>query len=619
MMRYVKYHLQYILFWVVLFVLHQMGFLLLALDRVAPLGGEALLMNFVHALPMHISAACYVTLPAVLLTAAALFRDGVLWKAFVHVYGMIMVVISTLINLADTALFAAWGTKVNHKAISYLWYPREALGSIEGGSLLLPLCMAVVQISLALIVLRRLDGWDPFRLAPRWRPALLAVGSTLLVVTGMRGGFQEFPIDRSWSYHSNHAVLNQAAVNGTWNMIALLAEPPEYTGNPYAFMDEGEAQKLFLAAYPRPASPPPSILRVERPNIVIILLESWSADVVASLGGEPGVTPAFDSLARGGLLFSNFHSTGFRTEQGLCAVISGFPSQPRTTIIRKFGKFDRLPSLVNRLDSSGYRSAYYYAGDVVFANSRSYLEAMGLDVVHDEHSFPIRTRTRWGAYDEELFAFHAQDAAKAREPFVHLIMTSTSHEPFDVPVDMGFPGQEPAQRYRNSVRYTDDALGNFMRACQAQPWYGNTLFVILADHGHFLPRHLAHHEAARHRIPMLLAGPALKEEYRGKRNEEFGCHVDLPVTLLAQLGISHHGFSWGNDLLRPDVPHTAFWTFEDGFGIADARQSQEYDNIAQRVIVKRALEGDTLADADQLRTGQALEQRLLDMYISLGQ
>lgn len=353
--------------------------------------------------------------------------------------------------------------------------------------------------------------------------------------------------------------------------------------------------------------------------MVLILLESWTADVVGVLGGDSGVTPRFDRLSKEGLLFTNFYSTGFRTEQGLCATISGFPSQPRTTIIRQYGKFDRLPSFGNVLDSAGYRSTYYYAGDVAFANTRAYLEAMGFNKVHDENSFPITQRTQWGAYDEELFNFHLKDAQITTSPFFHTVMTSTSHEPFDVPVDEGIPGKDQPQHYRNSVHYTDRTLGAFLDASKKQQWYDSTLFIIVADHGHFLPHNRGNFAAERHRIPLLFSGGALRKDLRGKQHDTFGCHVDLAATLLAQLDLSRPHFIWSKDLFDPNIPHFAFWTIDDGFGIADATQAQVYDNLSGLLLQRRDTSRNASDTREQLLNGKALEQVLLDQYITLSQ
>jgi len=608
-----------VLLWVGLFLLQQACFIFFDATRLDGIPHAALWMGFRRALPMDLATACYLVLPIGLLGIVLLFREFKGVRRVIRPISIILVIVACFINVCDVALFTAWGTKVNHKALSYLAYPEEAMHAVAGAPVAQLAVIFLAQCALTLLVLFRIDHDRSFLATGKWQRFAAPVLLPLSMLIGMRGGTQPFPIDRSWSYYCAHPVLNLGALNGTWNVIVLLAEPPEIAANPYAFMPPAEAEQRFRAMHPTSNGPAQRISTAQRPNIMLILLESWTADVVGVLGGDRGVTPGFDRLAKDGLLFTNFYSTGFRTEQGLCATISSFPSQPRTTIIRQYGKFDRLPSLVNLLDSAGYRSTYYYAGDVAFANTRAYLEAMGFDQVHDEHSFPIERRTAWGAYDEELFAFHVADSRKAALPFFHTVMTSTSHEPFDVPVDEGFPGKDQPQQYRNSVHYTDRTLAAFIDACEEQPWYDSTLVIIVADHGHYLPHNRGNFTAERHRIPLLITGGALKPDLRGTTNGTFGSHVDLAATVLAQLGLPGIRSPWSKDLFDPTLPHFAFWTFDDGFGISDAEQCQVYDNLSGQLLQRRDTARSRAADEEQLLNGKALEQVLLDQYLGLSQ
>lgn len=570
-----------------------------------------------HALGMDLSTTGYVLLVAVVISIPLLFVEVVQLRTGIRCLLMAFIVLSALVNVVDIGLFDAWGVKIDRKALSYLRYPGEVLGAVSAGRAALLLLVALVQCLLFIFLLNKIDHGRNFRTGSRAGRIGAALVVPLLCVVALRGGPQDDPINKSWSWFSAHPVLNLAALNSMWNALETLVEPAEFTANPYAYMPAEEAELIFLQGRSPAGRPEQHILSTERPNILMILLESWTADVIEPLGGESGVTPAFSRLCGEGLLLSNFYSTGFRTEQGLCALISGFPSQPTTTIIRKFGKFDRLPSLVRSLGKARYSSRYYYAGDVSFANTRAYLDAMGFNEVHDEHSFPIKQRTRWGAFDEELFDFHLRDAGSARTPFFQVIMTSTSHEPFDAPVDGGFSGSD-AQLYRNTVHYTDQCLGNFLHAAKEQPWYANTLVVVVADHGHYLPRNRPQYSAARHRIPLLITGGALADHLRGTRIDAYGSHVDLPVTLLAQLGLPHAEFTWGRDLFSTATPHAAFWTFNNGFGIADSTQEVVFDAVGKRVIALR--DSGRTADAERLLLkGKAELQVLLDRYIRFDQ
>ena len=619
MLALLKYLFFLLILWIGIFLLQQTCFLYFDIGKLDGLTTDAITYSYQRALAMDVAAACYVLLPVGLLCSILLFKE-IHWirRAVVWYLGT-MIVLSAFVNIVDIGLFHSWGTKVNHKALSYIAFPNDAMGAVAGAPVGQLLVVMAAQIIVAFFMLSRIDHKRSIILQRTWqRFAAMMLTITLLLI-GMRGGPQDDPIDRSWSYHSAFPILNLAALNGVWNVIVLLAEPPELTTNPYTYMPIEQAEQRFAELHPKIQDQVGRILTVQKPNVIMVMLESWTADVVGVLGGDSGVTPGIDRLAKDGLLFTNFYSTGFRTEQGLCALISGFPSQPKTTIIRQYGKFDRLPSIVQTLDSSGYNSAYYYAGDAVFANTRAYLESMGFDIVHDEYSFPIKQRTRWGAFDEELFNFHLRENTTAREPFFHTIMTSTSHEPFDAPVNEGFPGNSEAQRYRNTVHYTDRVLANFIDSCKQQPWYANTVIIIVADHGHFLPYDRPNFSAARHRIPFLITGGALLPEFRGTTNATYGSHVDLATTLLTQLGMNSDRFTWSKDLFDPILPHFAFWTFDDGFGIANSQQGLVYDNLADRLLERRDTSISKDANDALVRDGQALEQVLLKEYLELSQ
>jgi phosphoglycerol transferase MdoB-like AlkP superfamily enzyme len=570
-----------------------------------------------HALWMDLSTTGYILLLASVPAIPLLFVDRPWLRKAIHIYIVAVIVFSALVNVSDIGLFDAWGTKLDRKALGYLRYPREVMGASSAGRTALLLLVATVQSLFFIFLLNRIDRRRSFRTGNKGARIAAAVLMPALCVVALRGGPQELPINKSWVWFSRHPVLNQAALNSVWNVLEIAVKPAEFTGNPYAYMPTPESGSLFAQSHPRTGAPTQWILKTKRPNILLIMLESWSGDVIGPLGGDSDVTPQFTRLCTDGQVFTDFYATGFRTEQGLCALVSGFPSQPTTTIIREFGKFDRLPSMVRTLDSAGYSSRYYYAGDVSFANTRSYLDAMGFDKVYDENSFPIKRRTRWGAFDEELFNFHLRDARTASRPFFQIIMTSTSHEPFDAPVDEGFSGSD-SQLYRNTVHYTDRCLGAFIDSAKQQDWYANTLIVIVADHANELPYHLPQYNAARHHIPFLLTGGALRDELRGTVNTTYACHSDLPSTLLAQMGLPHSQFPWSRDIYNDRVPHSALWTYNNGVGLADSVQTVVFDNDAQRVIELR--DSSRAADEGRLvHLAKAQEQVLLDQYIEFDQ
>lgn len=600
-----------------LFLAQRILFLLAAHDRLTTIGWSEILECNGRATFLDLSVAGYVVLLLLPFSAILLFRDSLLARRSIRALCWITLVLAVLVNVADIGLFEAWGSRIDRKAISYLAFPKEAAASIPPSRWTIALMAVVAELAIMGMALRWAARQRAFSEGPMATRGASILAIAALGVLAARGGWQDDPIKKSWAYFSKYPVLNIAAVNGVWNALEVFVEPVQVEQNPYVTMPSAETEARFVALHPKGSGRPDRITTMAKPNILLIMLESITADVIGPLGGEPDVMPRFAKACDQGILFTHFYSTGFRTEQGLCALISGFPSQPTTTIIRNFGKFERLPSLARTLDSAGYTSTYWYAGNIEFANTRSYLLAMGFDRIHDEHSFVAKRRTEWGAFDEELFDFHLRGAASEAQPFFHVLMTATNHEPFDAPVNEGSTGGPP-QMYRNTARYTDRCLGDFLERAQHEPWYPNTLIIILADHGHYLPKGLTHYSAARHHIPLLVTGGALREDLRGTTNPAWSCHVDIPTTVLAQLGLPRSQFAWGHDLFDPSASHTAFWTYNNGFGIADSMQTVVYDEDSKRVIELR----DSMNINDRNRlvlNGSTQLQVLLDRYIGFNQ
>lgn len=353
-----------------------------------------------------------------------------------------------------------------------------------------------------------------------------------------------------------------------------------------------------------------SLLREPRPNVLFIILESFTAKLVGCVGGEPGVTPNLDSLARTGVLFPNIYAAGDRSQKGLVALLSGYPNQPTTSIIKYPRKTARLPHLARSLAAAGYRSRYYYGGELAFANMKSYLRTAGYGQLIERADFRAQDQnSKWGAHDHVLFNRMLTELPGLPAPFFVTAFTLSSHEPYDVPMQPKFPGKTETDLFRNSVYYTDFALGNFIRAARRQPWWAHTLVVLVADHGHPLPGHSPTDDPRKFHIPLVLAGGALRFEARGRVVSEIGSQTDVAATLLAQLGLPATAYAWSRDLLRPARVPFAFYCYTDGFGTVTPAGTLTFDNVGRRV--ERRSPGATAA---QLELGKAYEQLSLEDF-----
>ena len=317
-----------------------------------------------------------------------------------------------------------------------------------------------------------------------------------------------------------------------------------------------------------------------------------------------------DSLARMGILFNHLYAAGDRSQKGLVTLLSGYPNQPTTSIIKFPRKTQRLPHLCRTLAAAGYHSSYYYGGELAFANMKSYLQTAGYERLTERSDFAAtQQNSKWGAHDGVLFTRMLADLAQQPQPFFMTAFTLSSHEPFDVPMKTKFPGASETAKFRNSVFYTDYALGQFLREAKKQPWYAHTLLVLVADHGHMLPGPSSNQSPHKFQIPLLLAGGAVRPASRGRVISTIGSQTDVAATLLAQLRLPATGFVWSRNLLAAHPVPFAFYCFNDGFGAVSPDGAVTYDNVS-----RQAWERDGPVRDAQVKMGQALEQVSMDDF-----
>ena len=614
MLKYLNYLLRIIVFWLLLFFVHRVIFIVFQTNHYAGLNITELLLCNWHSLGLDISVISYFLAIVVLLLVAFNYSGNKIIRNILFIFFSILIIISSLILVFDIGLFAEWGNKINSKALSYLAYPKEALGTIGASSIIQLLSVFVVLSFVSILIFKKFVHKHLVKFKFN---LFLKISSPILLLAiifiGVRGGFQTYPINKSRSYFSKHSVMNQAAVNSIWNFLDVSIKPDLITKNPYQYFNDNQAEQILQKTFETVGDSTTYLFKVDKPNIVMLLLESWSAEATGVYGNENNVTPQFDKLSKEGFLFTNYYATGFRTEQGFAALISGFPSQPTTTVIRKFGKFEKLPSIARTLDSNGYHSSYYYGGDLSFANTKAYMESSAFDKLIGQDDFEYTKRTHWGAYDEELFNFAVSDFKNNPEPFFSIIMTSTNHEPFDFPVDVGFLKKK--QNFYNTVHYTDMSVGDFINNAKKEDWYKNTIFVIVADHAHRNPYGRKSHQAERHWIPFLIYGEPLKEEYKGKDCNTISCHSDFPATLLAQLKINHKHFHWSKNIFNKYSPEFAFYSFDDGFGWITNKQTLIYDHKLKNTIYLKNKTQKPETNEFYLEQGKAYLQMLMKEYV----
>jgi phosphoglycerol transferase MdoB-like AlkP superfamily enzyme len=603
-------------FWMLLFFAMRCCFLALNYKDLSEIPNSQILLSFWKGLRMDVSSACYLLmLPLVFVCIGVVNNQCRKFFIVAKWVNYFLILFYLVISFAGMGLYANWGTKINSKALSFIIYPQEMAGIIFDVYNFLYFGILLAFLALIVFLYNHFIRISSISSQGVFRSLIFFLVFTGLLFVGERGGFQKYPLNKSSCFYSKYPVLNFAALNDFWNFSALLTSP-QIKKNPYNFFEKSAAEKTIVELFSVKKDSTEYVLTKNRPNIVLIVLESFSADAIACLGGEKGIAPFFDSLAKEGLLFTDAYATGFRTDQGIVALLSGFPAQPRTSIIKNFEKFDKLPNLMTTMNKNGYRTSFYYGGDLKYANTKTYLEMAGTDILVGGTYIPHTRQTDWGVYDEDVFAYHLNDLKGMQQPFFSVMLSLTNHEYFVADIEKVYPEKNENDLFHNTAHYTDKCLYNYIQQAKKTKWYSNTLFIITADHAHKHPLERAYNEPARHHIPLLFYGAVLKDEYRGKKFSKSTSHVDIAPTLLSQLKIKSTEFSWGKNVLNKYAQGFAFYTFDDGFGFVTDSSELVYDHNLKSVIRNNSkIKGSN--PEKSLKQGKSFLQLLFQKYIEL--
>lgn len=598
--------LYFAIFWIVLQVIFRALFMVYHLELTRTLTAHEILLVFVHGLRMDISMSGYCIMLTSLVLTVSVFTQSRWLYIILDVLSIAMLLLFCVIVVVDLELYRHWGFRLDTTPLFYAG--SEAVGSVEVSTIIK---LGLVFIALFTIALFVYSTW----LMPKLRmlgpvskrnmiPFLAITASMIMVI---RGSFTVAPMNTGFVYfHNTKSYANHAAINAVWNFLYTV-QSDQRVEYPHDLMEKNEAEQYFSALYPKSDSTK-HLFKVARPNVILFVLESFTADIVEPLGGIPGLTPNLNQLCREGILFDNFYASGDRTDKGVVAILSGYPAQPLTTIVRYPSKAQHLPFLNRSMKELGYRTSFTYGGDVDFANMRSYLTGCQFDHITSEDDFSSsQNESKWGVHDHIVFdqAFRECDTAKV--PFFKVILSLSSHEPFDVPMRPLLPGKDEESLFLNSCHYTDSSLGNFIRQAKQREWWKNTVVVMVADHGHRHPGNKELKDKRRFRIPLLLTGGAIRKD---SVIHTFAGQTDIANTLLAQLDRPHDEFRFSKNILSPSAKSFAVFFFNDAFGYLTPGADILYDNPGRQFLRK---DGATEAD---LQTAKAYEQILYLDYNS---
>lgn len=515
---------------------------------------------------MDISMACYITAIPLLFSILTIYFTHTTVRNLLKIYSLIIAAIVSILYVIDMGLFSYWEFRLDATPIFYfISSPKSALASGLWYEYLFALILLLCYSILIYRALCRYALTYNYWIVPTKKK----IGTTILLLLcggllflGIRGGWTVSTMNTARAYFSDNDKLNQAAINPIFSLIESVVKGDKLDKQ-YQFYSLEEAKSLVAKLYQREDKEVAlnNVLKVDRPDIYIIVLESFSTALMESVEDGVEVTPVMNQLAKESVYFSNFYANSFRTDRGLTAILSGYPAQPSTSILKYPRKISKLPGLASTLKKHGYQLNYYYGGDINFTNVKAYLKYQGFEHIISDSDFPISEQlSKWGVHDHFVFERAEEMIANSslQSPQLTIIQTSSSHEPFEVPFEK-FSAKKP-----NAFAYTDHCIGQFIDTLKASDKWDNSLVILIPDHYGAYPEHIEKYEEMRYKIPMIWTGGAITAPYT---IDTIGSQIDIATTLLSQLGIADSTLIFGNNILDSNAAHFAYISNSNLMGI----------------------------------------------------
>jgi phosphoglycerol transferase MdoB-like AlkP superfamily enzyme len=581
-----------------------------------------------HGLPLDLSMAGYLSVIPGFLSIAVVWLKRDLVKPIMNIYFIIASLFITCSFLLNASLYPYWKYPLDSTPLFYFFTsPADAIASVSIWQVILSIVILIVLTIGVWFTLRmrgekrqqysryaygygglgsgkrnRFDDFDRHR----GRTSIILLLLTGLLFLPIRGGITVSTMNTGQAYYSQNAYLNHSAVNPLFSLLESITHQEDFASQ-YRFMKDKEADKIFATmtstsdenTYPLLNE---ATFKKGTPDILIVIMESFASDIMPSMGSYKDVAVCLDSIAQQSILFTRFYANSFRTDRGMVSILSGYPAQPTTSIMRYPRKTSQLPSIARNLAKyKNYKTTYYYGGDADFCNMRSYLVSQGYQHIISDANFPIEDKlSKWGVPDHIVAARMMEDIKaqqNEKRPMLRILQTSSSHEPFEVPY------HRLKDKRLNAFAYTDSVMGAIVREYRKLPKWKNTLIVFVPDHVGGYKEQLNDHDRSRYQIPLILAGGAIS---RPMKVGIIGSQHDIAATLLGQLGVEHREFTFSKNMMSDATPKFAFFAVNDAFGIVSEENSLIYDNRAKRIVYDKGEKG------FNLKRGQAYLQKLYD-------
>lgn len=557
-----------------------------------------------HGIPIDLAVASYLTIIPLLLIICTVWSNRFPVKKIWRIYDGLVALVLALIFAGDAALYPFWGFKLDASVFFYLRTPGEAFASIPVWTTILGFIgVIIIATFIRWILLSAIRPYEATfnKVLMRLPVSLFYVILAFPLALAARGGLKESTMNVGHAYFSSDQFLNHSAVNPAFSLLSSVSKTSDFS-EWYDYFDEPKRRECFAGLYETYDNLTDTLLNTSRPNVLVVVMESFGGVFVNAISGTPDVTPRLDSLIHEGVYFSNCYAGSFRTDRGMVCIMNGHPGLPVTSIMKIPAKSSKLPSLPAKLVEQGYSTYFMYGGDINFTNMKSWLYSTGFNNVISDVDFSVAERhtNAWGVNDDITFSRLLSDLKERKDSLWFTgFLSLSSHEPFDVPY------HRLDNKIYNAFAYSDSCLGAFVDSLKSSPIWDNLLLMILPDHGFRNLTQGITSDPHIHHIPVLWLGGAVKEP---KIIDRFTAQSDMAATILGQMGIDHSDFRFSRNVLSGSYDYPfSFYTFNNGFCFIDSTGVTLYDDDASECLID-----DSYGSKQRLDRGKAILQTLYD-------
>ncbi|WP_333874102.1 LTA synthase family protein [Methylobacter sp.] len=456
------------------------------------------------------------------------------------------------IELSEWTFWDEFGVRFNFIAVDYLIYTHEVVNNIIESYPLGWLLSAILVVTVICFWSVRKALSDTFNASESFLSRLKITGVLLLLPA-----ISYAAVGSTWYQFSANTYLNELAANGPYQFFSAFRNNELDYRRFYKIGDDQQLSSVIKKQLSVENSSDNlyDIKRLVKPageekrlNIVLITVESLSAEFLATFGNKENITPFMDEWFKQGLLFTNFYATGTRTIRGLESLTLSIPPIPGQAIVKRPDN-GNLFSFGRVLQQKGYDTAFLYGGRGYFDNMNAFYSGNGYRIV-DQTDFTEEEMTftnAWGVSDDIIFKRTLKEADKDfqdNKPFFFQIMTTSNHRPFTYPggkIDL--PSGSGRQ---GAVKYTDFAIHQFIEQAKTKPWFDNTIFVMVADHCAGSARKIELPVDEYH-IPLFIYAP---KHVPAARNDVLSSQIDVAPTVLGFLNSSYESQFYGRDIMQ---------------------------------------------------------------------